>query len=186
MVAWSQLIVPVLLSAVFVFIASTLIHVVFKWHNPDYKKLPNEDEVSAAIRKGNPAPAQYIFPHCLEGKDKNSPEMKQKFIQGPIGVMYIRASGEMKIGPFLGSWFAYTIIISILAGYMAQFILPPGADYMKVFRIVGTAAWLAYAWQAPADSIWKGVPWNITFKTLFDGLIYGLLTAGTFGWLWPR
>ena len=186
MVAWSQLILPVLLSAVFVFIASTLIHVVIKWHNSDFKKLANEDEVRAAIRKTSPAPAQYIFPHCLEGSQKNSPEMKQKFKEGPIGVLYLRPSGEMKIGPFLGAWFAYTIIVSILAGYMAQFSLPAGTEYMKVFRVVGTAAWLAYAWQSPADSIWKGVPWSVTTKTLIDGLIYALLTAGTFAWLWPR
>jgi len=186
MVAWSQLILPVLLSAVFVFIASTLIHVVIKWHNSDFKKLANEDEVRAAIRKTSPAPAQYIFPHCLEGGQKNSPEMQQKFREGPIGVLYLRPSGEMKIGPFLGAWFAYTIIVSILAGYMAQFSLPAGTAYMQVFRVVGTAAWLAYAWQSPADSIWKGVPWSVTVKTLIDGLIYALLTAGTFAWLWPR
>jgi len=26
----------------------------------------------------------------------------------------------------------------------------------------------------------------MTIKEVVDGLIYGLLTAGTFGWLWPR
>lgn len=186
MVTWTQLFLPILISAVLVFIASTLIHVVIKWHNPDHKKLPNEDEVMAAIRKGSPAPAQYIFPHCLEGKDKNSPEMQQKFREGPVGVMFIRPSGEIKIGPFLGAWFCYTIVVSILAGYMAQFILPAGTEYMKVFRIVGTASWLAYAWQGPSDSIWKGVPWISTIKSIVDGLVYALLTAGTFAWLWPR
>jgi hypothetical protein len=186
MVAWSQLILPILISAVLVFIGSTVIHVVIKWHNPDYKKLPNEDEVRAAIRKGSPAPAQYIFPHCLEGKDKNSPEMQQKFRDGPVGVMFIRPSGDIKMGAFLGAWFLYTVVIGILAGYSAQMTVAPGADYMRVFRIVGTAAWLAYAWQAPADSIWKGVPWSSTVKTIIDGLVYALLTAGTFAWLWPR
>jgi hypothetical protein len=26
----------------------------------------------------------------------------------------------------------------------------------------------------------------LTIKEVFDGLIFALLTAGTFGWLWPR
>jgi hypothetical protein len=30
------------------------------------------------------------------------------------------------------------------------------------------------------------MPWSIVLKESFDGLIYSLLTAGTFGWLWPR
>ncbi len=35
------------------------------------------------------------------------------------------------------------------------------------------------------DSIWKGVPWMVTFKNVVDGVVYGLVTAGVFGWLWP-
>ena len=36
------------------------------------------------------------------------------------------------------------------------------------------------------NAIWRGETWGVTFKHILDGLIYGLLTAGTFGWLWPR
>jgi hypothetical protein len=28
--------------------------------------------------------------------------------------------------------------------------------------------------------------WIRTLKSMFDGLIYALLTASVFGWLWPR
>jgi hypothetical protein len=185
MVHMTQLIVPTLVSSAFVFILSTLIHVVFKWHNPDYRKLPNEDEVGAAIRKGGATPGQYIFPHGTEG-GKQSPEMEAKFVQGPIGAMYLRKPGKIQMGPFLGSWFAYTIVIGLIAGYTAHVTLTTGAAYMTVFRVVGVAAWLGYAWQAPSDSIWKGKPWITTFKEMGDGLLYALLTAGTFGWLWPR
>jgi hypothetical protein len=34
---------PILLAAVGVFVVSSLIHMLFKWHNRDYRKLPNED-----------------------------------------------------------------------------------------------------------------------------------------------
>ncbi|MDZ4774326.1 MAG: hypothetical protein SGI72_14455 [Planctomycetota bacterium] len=186
MVTWSQLLLPIALSAVFIFIASSIIHMVLKWHNADYRKLANEDEVRVAIRKSAPTPGQYVFPHALDGKDCNSPETKKKFEEGPIGVMYIRPNGQVKLGPFLGSWVLYTLVVSALVAYVAQFTLTSGADYTDVFRLVGTTAWLAYAWQSPSDSIWKGKPWISTFRCLVDGLVYALITAGTFGWLWPR
>ena len=57
---------------------------------------------------------------------------------------------------------------------------------MMVFHTVGLMAFLAYAaGQSPA-AIWMGKPWSIAAKEVLDGLIYGLVTAGAFGWLWPR
>jgi hypothetical protein len=186
MVDWTQLLAPIALSAVFIFIASSILHMALKWHNADYKKLANEDEVRAVIRKGSPAAAEYVIPHCMDGKDARSPEMMRKFEEGPLAVIYIRKPGPIQIGPFLMKWVIYTLVVSALCGYFARFTLPPGVDYMKVFHVVGMAAWLAYSWQGPADSIWKGKPWVSTFRYMVDGLVYALITAGTFGWLWPR
>ena len=52
--------------------------------------------------------------------------------------------------------------------------------------MAGATAFLGYSLALIQESIWKGQTWGVTFKHVFDGLIYGLLTAGTFGWLWPR
>jgi len=186
MITWSQVLLPAALSAVFVFIASSIIHMVLKWHNPDYRKLANEDEVMKAIGKGSPTPGQYIFPHCLDGKHASTPEMGKKFADGPIGVLYVKPNGQMKLGPFLVQWVVYTIVVGILVGYVARFSLKVGATYEEVFQLVGMCAWLAYAWSMPSDSIWKGKPWSSTARSLVDGLVYALITAGTFGWLWPR
>jgi hypothetical protein len=186
MVEWSQLLLPALLSAGLVFVASSVIHMVLQLHKPDYKKLANEDEVRAAIRAGSPAPAQYIIPHCADMKEGGSPEMTKKFEEGPNGVLYIQPNGPVKIGPFLGKWLLYSFIVSLVAGYLAKSALAADADYLAVFRVVGTAAWLAYAWSEPADSIWKGKPWAVTIRSLADGLVYALLTAGAYAWLWPR
>ncbi len=186
MVEWSQLLLPALLATGLVFVASSLIHMVLKLHNPDYKKLSNESEVGAAIRKGAPAPGQYIMPHCLEGKDAGSPEMAQKFAEGPNVVMWIRPNGGFKLGPFLGKWIVYSFLVSLISGYVAHSALPSTTEYLKVFQVVGAAAWLAYSWAGPADSIWKGKPWAITIRGMFDGLVYAGLTAGAFAWLWPR
>ena len=45
---------------------------------------------------------------------------------------------------------------------------------------------LAYGVGTLSNGIWKGQPWKIVILEAFDGLIYALLTAGVFGWLWPR
>jgi hypothetical protein len=185
-VEFTQLLLPILLSTVAVFIASSIIHMVLQMHNPDYRKLSNEDEVREAIRRGSPAPAQYIIPHCTHSKGGPSPEDVKKFNEGPVGVLYIRESGMPKIGPFLGKWVLYSAVVTALAAYMAWSTAHKGDTYLHVFRIVGTSAWLAYAWASPSDSIWKGKPWAITVRALFDGLIYASLTAGIFAWLWPR
>jgi hypothetical protein len=186
MIEWSQLAIPILLSTVFIFIASSVIHMVLKWHNPEYRALPNEDEVRAVLGKPTITPGQYIFPHCKDSKAMESPEMQAKFEQGPLGVMWIKKPGKIQLGPFLMKWVLYTLVVSALCGYVASFVLVRGMDAMHVFRTVVMVAWLAYSWQGPSDSIWKGKPWSSTFREMVDGLVYAGITAGTFLWFWPK
>jgi hypothetical protein len=177
---------PIVLSAVLVFVASAIIHMVLKYHNRDYKGLPNEDAVRAALRAGNPEPRQYIIPYCADMKDMESPEMQQKYIEGPVGVLHLRRPGPPTMGPMLLQWFLFVLVVSFFLGYLAAITIEPGAQYLRVFRVVGVAGFLAYAaGQVPA-AIWMGKPWPVAWKEVFDGLVYGLITAGTFGWLWPR
>lgn len=78
-----------------------------------------------------------------------------------------------------------SVVVSFFAAYLASRTLDPGADYLAVFRVVGTTAFLAYSMAHMSDSIWKGQKWSTTIKHMIDGLVYALLTAGCFGWLWP-
>jgi hypothetical protein len=173
MLDWSHLLLPALYSAIAIFIVSTVIHVALKYHNSDFHKFGNEDEVRAAIRKANPAPGMYMLPHCSEG-GKQDPAVQQKFVEGPIGLVMLRPAGPIQMGPFLGKWFVYCFVVALLSGYVAHFTLPvPAQSYGQVFRLVGTVAWLAFAWSS-------------TIKHMIDGLVYGLLTAGCFAWQWPH
>ena len=177
---------PIVLSAILVFVASSIIHMVLGYHQRDYTPLPNEDAVRAAIRSGNPPPKQYIFPYCANPKEMSSPEMQRKFVEGPVGVLNLKAAGVPGMGASLGQWFVFTLVVSFFVAYVACHALPAGEAYLKVFQVVGAVAFLAYAaGQLPA-AIWMGKPWAVAWKEVFDGLVYGLLTAGTFGWLWPR
>jgi hypothetical protein len=186
MVTLGALWLPIVLSAVLVFMASSIIHMVLKYHNKDYTPLPNEDAVRAAIRAGNPPPAQYIIPYCADMKDMEKPEMKQKYAEGPIAVINLMRPGRPNMGKLLGQWFAFILVVSFFIAYAAAHALPAGALYLHVFRIVGVIGFLAYGMGQIPAAIWMGKPWKVAIKDLVDGLVYGLVTAGTFGWLWPR
>jgi len=176
---------PILLSAVFVFIVSSVLHMVLPIHKGDYKKLPGEDTVLGAMREQGVEPGCYMFPCPGSMKDMGSPEMIEKYQQGPVGFMTVIRSGPPAMGKSLVLWFLYSVLISLFVAYVAALGLPRGADYRKVFRVTGTVAVVAYALSNIPNSIWKGERWMITFKFIFDGVVYGLVTAGTFGWLWP-
>jgi hypothetical protein len=182
----AQLWAPILLSAILVFIASSLVHMVFKWHNTDYKKLPNEDDVRAAIRKGSPAPGQYVIPHCMDMKEMGGPEMKQKFADGPVAMLWIKANGMTSMGPMLGQWFVFNIVVAFFVAYIGAHTLPIGTAYLAVYRVVGAVTFLAYAAGELPAAIWMGKPWGAALKDAGDSLLYALLVAGAFGWLWPR
>ena len=186
MVSLGALWLPVLLSAVFVFVVSAIIHMVLKYHNTDVRQLANEDAVRAAMRAGNPAPGMYVTPYCRDMKDMEKPEIKQKFIEGPVAVVYVRAPGPASMGPALGQWFVFCLAVSFFVAYIAGHVLPAGTPYLSVFRVVGATAFLAYAAGDVPAAIWMGKPWGVVAKDVVDGLVYGMVTAGTFGWLWPR
>jgi hypothetical protein len=186
MVGLSDLWLPILVSAVLVFLVSAIIHMVLKYHNKDYTPLPNEEAVRAAIRAGNPGPAQYVIPYCSDMKDMEKPEMKQKYAEGPVAVINLMRPGRPNMGKYLSQWFLFLLVVSLFIGYIASHSLARDATYRQVFRIVGAVGFLVYGLGQFPASIWMGKPWRIAFKDMVDGLVYGLVMAGTFGWLWPR
>ncbi|HVS74614.1 MAG TPA: hypothetical protein VHE23_04250 [Candidatus Acidoferrales bacterium] len=185
MVPLTALWLPILLSAVIVFVASFIMHMVLPYHRSDYRPLPNEDKLLSALRGAGLTRGIYIFPFCTH-KDMKSPAVQEKYKQGPVGMMTVLPNGPPAMPKFLGMWFAYCLLIGYFVAYLAGRTVAPGAHYLAVFRVVGTAAFLAYGLGHVSNGIWKGQPWGMTIKEVIDGLIYGSLTAGTFGWLWPR
>lgn len=186
MVSLTALWVPIVLSAVVVFIVSSILHMALPYHRSDYGKLPNEDEVLEAMRSAGVARGSYMFPHCPSPKDASTPEMQEKFNHGPVGIMMVLPPGQPAMGKYLGMWFVFCLLVSFFVAYLTGRTLDAGVDYLLVFRVAGTAAFLAYGLGQLMDSIWKAQPWIVTVKHVFDGLVYALFTAGVYGWLWPR
>jgi hypothetical protein len=185
MIPIASLWLPILLSAVAVFIASSIIHMVLQYHKGDYAKLAGEDKVLTAMREAGVQPGSYYFPNCTDPKDLAKPEIQEKFKAGPVGFMTVIPSGVPAMGKQLVSWFVFSIVVSATVAYLATRTMSAGTDYLAVFRVVGTTAFLAYGFAHVSDSIWKGQSWSSAFKHLLDGFIYGCVTGGVFGWLWP-
>jgi hypothetical protein len=185
MVPLTALWLPILLAAVIVFVASSIMHMLLPYHRSDYQKLPDEDKLLAALRAAGLKRGLYVFPFCTH-KEMKSPARIEKYKQGPVGMMTVFPSGPPVMPKFLGMWFVFCLVVGFFVAYLTGHTVMPGAQYPAVFRVAGTAAFLAYGLGHLSNGIWKGQTWGFTIKEVVDGLVYGLLTAGTFGWLWPR
>jgi hypothetical protein len=185
MVPLSALWLPILLSAVIVFVASSIMHMLLPYHKSDYQQLPDEDKLLATLRAANLKRGLYVFPFCNH-KDMKSPAVQEKYKQGPVGMLTIIPSGPPNMPKYLVKWFVYCIVVGFFIAYLTGHTVAPNTHYLAVFRVAGTAAFLAYGLGCLSNGIWKGQPWSITIKEVIDGLVYALLTAGTFGWLWPH
>lgn len=181
----TELWLPILLSGVFVFIASSVIHMALPHHRSDVKKMPGEDQVLDAFRAAGVKPGAYMFPMPDNPKDCHTPEMQAKMKAGPSGWITLFPEGGFKFGQSLVQWFVHILVVSLFVAYLAWEALGPGADYLRVFQITGAAAFLTYGLGNIHDTIWKGQSWTVTAKFVVDGLAYALLTGGVFGWLWP-
>ena len=185
MEAVAALWLPILFSSVGVFVASSIIHMLSPWHKGDYPKLAAERSVMDALRPLALSPGDYMIPRASDMKEMKTPEFQGLMRQGPVIVMTVRPNGPWNMGGSLLQWFIYSIVVSIFAGYVGGRALPAGAHYLNVFQIVGTTAIVGYSLALAQLSIWYGRAWSLTIRSAIDGVIYGALTAGTFGWLWP-
>ena len=185
MVSLLSLWLPILLGAVLVFVVSSIIHTVLKYHQDDYRQVPNEDGVRSALRPLNIPPGDYVVPKPASAKDMKTPEFQAKVSEGPVVFMTVFPNAPFAMGKQLVLWFVYSLVVGVFAGYLASRTVGPGADYLQVFRITGTVAFAGYGLALLQRSIWFGQSWSATAKSVFDALIYALFTAGAFGWLWP-
>lgn len=186
MVSLTSLWLPILLSAVGVFIVSSIIHTVLNYHQGDFRKLPKEDELMETFRRLEIPPGDYGMPCAESMKEMKEPAFQEKMKAGPVAFMTVRPGGSFSMGKKLVIWFLYSLLIAVIAAYITGSALRPGAPYLSVFRFAGCVTFTGYSIALLHDSIWYERSWGTTLKYVFDGLVYGLLTAGVFGWLWPR
>lgn len=186
MVSLSALWLPILVSAVILWFAGFLAWMVLPHHRGDWKPLPDENAQMAELRKqGVPGPGQYQFPYCKDSKAMKDPEWQRKMKEGPAGMLVLFRPGGANMGMSMVLYFLQCLIVSLFVGYLASRTVPAGSEYLRVFQVAGTAGVLAWAGALPTAAIWFGRSWSSILKEMLDGVVYGLLMAGVFGWLWP-
>ena len=177
---------PIVLSAVSVFLASSVIHMLSPWHKGDYPAVPDEPRTRAALAALAIPAGDYKVPRPTARDDMRSAEFAEKVRAGPNVILTVLPNLPWNMGRTFTQWFLYSVVVGLFAAYVASRVLPPGTDYLRVFQIVGATAFTGYALALYQLSIWFGRAWSTTLKSTVDGLIYAMLTAGIFGWLWPR
>jgi hypothetical protein len=186
MVPITALWLPILVSAVIVFLVSSVIHMATPWHKSDISGVPDEDGLLGTFRSLGLRAGDYCAPYARSMEHMKSAEFAKKMADGPIVLFTVSPGGSANMGTQLTLWFLYSVVIGVFAAYVTGRALGPGADYRKVFQICGAVTFMGYAMALPQNSIWWKRGWGFTLRGMTDALLYGALTAGTFGWLWPR
>lgn len=182
-VPFSELWLPILLAGIAVFIVSSLIWMIVQYHNRDWQPLADEDAARAALN-GSP-PGQYAIPYAADNRARADEAWQRKYQEGPVATVTVIPHGNVNMAAQLAQWLAYCLVISVFVAYVAGSTLSAGSDYLKVFQVTSTVAFLAYGGMTGIRRIWFGQPAGSAARDLLDALIYGLLSAGIFGWLWP-
>jgi hypothetical protein len=185
MVPLTMLWIPILLSAILVFAASSVLHMFLPYHWNDFGKVAEEDRVLADLRRARIPPGEYLVPHAASPREMNDPAFMLKKKEGPSFLLTVTPAGPPPMTRNLTQWFLYCVVVSGMAAYLGGRTVTAGADYLAVFRVTGTTAFAAYALGTWQQSIWYSHAWSTSLKTTFDGLVYALLVGGVFGWLWP-
>jgi hypothetical protein len=176
---------PGLASAVAVFVLSSLLHMVLKYHRADYRQLAGEEAVAEALRRSAPAPGVYVIPYAADPAQMKDPAVRKRFEDGPVAQIAVAKNGPPAMGKYLGQWFLFCLLVSFVAAYVARHTLSFGSSGLEVMRITGTVAFAAYAFGPLQDSIWRAVPWSSALLSVADAVLYCLATGLVFRLLWP-
>lgn len=185
MVTLTALWLPILLTTVVVFMVGAMIWMVMPHHKNDFARADDEDALMDAVRDSVGGPGMYMFPWAPDS-EQTSEGYRERLAAGPVGILRVRdPAGVIDMKPAMAKSVLLHLVVAVFVAYLAASTLEVGASYLSVFRVAGTAAFMAYGFVGFQESIWFGLPGRVAFKHALDGLVYALLAGGIFGWLWP-
>lgn len=176
---------PILVSGFAVFLVSALVWTVLPNHKKEFGAIPSEDKLMAILREDGVKPGRYVLPWFGDGEIMKTPEGRAKVERGPITYITVAPPGMPNMGRNMLLSLLSSIVISVFAAYLAWHAIPAGSTYLTVFRVTGTVVFAANALGYMAESVWFARPWKSFLIQCFDSLLYALVAAGVFGWLWP-
>lgn len=175
---------PIVVSAVVVWIASVILCMVMPHHKRDQIPLQNEEAFVEFVRSQGMAPGNYAFPNWRDSRAMKDPAFMAKLDRGPVGTLSVWQV-PMKMGPKLVGMFLVCLVVSAMIAYLASFTVEPHANFQRVMRITGTAGVLAYSFAFIPSAIWFEAYARTIAAYVVDGVVYGLATGAVFAWLWP-
>jgi hypothetical protein len=172
---------PIIVSGIALFFASFAAWMLLPHHKPEWKGVDNEDAFLQALRSAGIGPGQYMFPYSCKPEDWKSEEFKRRREAGPTGTLTVWKTAP-NMGVNMACTVAFFTIANFVIAYLAAMAIPPGADFLTVFRFVGTAGILTYGTANILNGIWFG---RKMMADIIDGIAYGLITGLIFAALWP-
>ena len=181
----TSLVLPILVAAVAVFILSMIVQMAMPWHKTDFGNVPDDDEFLNAIRQLNIPPGDYTVPSPRLPGGARNPDFVEKWAKGPSVTMTVIGPSD-NMGRYMGQWFAFTVLVAVIAGWVTSSIVGPGGDEHAVFHYGAIITFLSYSLGAWPISIWYHRKWSTAFKSAFDAMLYGLATGFVFSLMWPK
>ncbi len=175
---------PILVSAVLVFVLSAASHMLLPWRRNEWAAVGEFEALQAALR--GLKPGQYVFPASPDPQQRMSREWMERWAKGPSGWLTVAPPGAIHMPRNLGLSFLVFLGVAVVDAYVTCRALGLGAHYRPVFRIAGTVAAMSFGVAPIFSSIWYHRPWRAYAADAVDAVVFGLAMAGVFGWLWPR
>ena len=179
------LILPILVSSVAVFIASSIIHMATPWHKNDFPNYSGEDAILNALAPLNIPPGDYFMPRPYVRADMKSPEFLAKLHRGPVLLMTVMENAPVNMGKAMGGWFVYLVVVNVIIALVGAAGFHTGQNHSVLLHQALLTGFAAYGLALCQMRIWYRRSLSLTLKALFDAVIYSAISAGIFVWLWP-
>ncbi len=174
-----RLVLAAIVAGIVWFVWGAFAHMVLQLSDSSFKALPNEAEVMAVLRKGNPEPGLYAFPFWGDhGSGDDEAAMKAieaKFAEGPVGIMVYQREVKAMMPPS-------TLLLELLGGTIASFFaalviakvgLPP-AHAAFAGGMCAVAVWFSHSYS---EWLWYAYPASWVRDALFEQVVGWTLAA---------
>ena len=176
---------PILLSAVVIWVISAIVWMALPHHKQDFIALPDEDGFMDYVRKSGIKPGNYVFPDFRDPKAMKSEKIQKALEEGPVGHLSVWPTPVTMGGKLVATFIVY-LVVSTLIAYLTRVALSGPAPFAKVFQVAGTAGILAYCFSFIPNAVWFGSYKRTIVANIVDGIVYGLITGAIFAWRWPQ
>ena len=173
---------PIVASAVLLFVLSAASHMALPWRRNEWGRITESEALQASLE--GLRPGLYAFPAAPDPKQQMTKEWRDRWAKGPSGWLTIAPRAPVDMGRNMALSVVAYLLVACLAAYVAWHALGPAPHGRAVFRLVGTLGFMSFGVGTVFESIWYHRPWRAYASDALDALLSGLVMAAAFAWLW--